>query len=514
MAFKHLMRRTAALALVTITAGVGAVAAHAEDVYIATVSGGIGGIYRMSTDNPAAAPVLVKDGLVPLKFQGLVGTCSTLYALLPQKIVSLDPATGATADVATGLGFSAESLVLSADGTRFWWVDGSKVYTRLVSDPPSVASTEIATVTTANQKSFLMARVGDNLVHRNDQGWQTFAAASSPTSVSQSTLDYGSNQTFIAGSATRAFIEVQDNARYRIESIDPSVDSSVILATTGYAPGVMLAFDSNLWVFGGGGANNVWNVPISDSTSTLALTSSNTINGAELPGLVQAATRACPKAAAAAAPAPAVTAVPTVSGTTTLGSTLTGTNGTWSHDPTAYAYQWERCTVGNAGSCVPIAGATRVTRLLQRGDVGKALRLSVTASNASGKATAHSALTAEVTAGALKIFPTPGVSANPGILLRVPGPGTVTLTGTRTVSSGTRATATNAACKTVVRKVTKGGLVRVICRPTAATQAARYAGATVTVRLRVVYRPNTGASSTATRVVVFRPLSSPEPVTG
>lgn len=517
MAYRHLLRRAAALALVTITAGVGAVAAQAEDVYIATVPAG--DILRMSTDNPSAAPATVATGL-PVAFQGLVGTCTSLYAINGGKLVSVDPASGAHAELAR-LGGAPQGLVASGDGTRLWWlnVSDSQIYTRLVTDPASTASTSIATVTGVGMGS-LLARVGDKLVVRNASNVGVLDASSSPnTTVTYTSTTPTSDRTYVAGNATRAFIEIGSAGSYTIKSFDPATQAAVDLATSAAGIGVMVAFDSNLWVFGAANTgapanNNLWNVPVTESAASLALTASNKINGAELPGIVQAATRACPKAAAAAALAPAATVAPTVSGTTTIGSTLTGTNGTWSHDPTSYTYQWERCTVGNANSCTPIAGATRVTRLLQRGDVGKALRLAVTATNASGKATAHSALSAEVTAGSLKIFSTPGVSANPVLLLRVPGPGIVTLTGTRTVSSGTRAAAGDAACKKVVRKVTKGGLLRLICRPTAATQATRYAGGTVTVRLRAVYRPNKGAPQTATRVVVFRPLSSPEPVTG
>lgn len=512
MAYRHLLRRTAALALVTITAGVGAVAAQAEDVYVATIPDG--GIHRMSTANPSAGLVTIKTGL-PLAFQGLVGTCSSLYAINGQKLVSLDPASGATTDLAQ-LSGGPQGLVVSADGTRLWWLDvtGAQIYTRLVSDPATTPSTAIASVTGVGNGS-LLARVGDKLVVRNAANVGVLDVSATPnTTVTYTSTASTSDRTYVTGNSTRAFIERGTTSNYEILSMDPGSGNLVEIATSAGQPGVMLALDSSLLVFGGIGAgpHNVWNVPTAETASSLALTTDNKISGVEFPAFVQAATRACPKAAAA--PAPAATAAPTVSGATTLGSTLTGTNGTWSHDPTVYTYQWERCTVGNASTCTPITGATRVTRLLQRGDVGKALRLAVTASNASGKATAHSALTAEVTAGSLRIFPTPGVSTNPTVVVRVPGPGTVTLTGTRTVSSGTRAAETNAACKRVVRKVTKGGLVRLTCRPTAATQAARYAGNTITVRLRVVYRPAKGASQTVTRTVVFRPLSSPEPVTG
>jgi len=60
-----------------------------------------------------------------------------------------------------------------------------------------------------------------------------------------------------------------------------------------------------------------------------------------------------------------------------------------------FSYQWQRCDSGG-GSCVPVAGATASSYLLVSGDVGKTMRISVTASNTAGSATASSAATAVV----------------------------------------------------------------------------------------------------------------------
>jgi RHS repeat-associated protein len=53
-------------------------------------------------------------------------------------------------------------------------------------------------------------------------------------------------------------------------------------------------------------------------------------------------------AVAASAAPPANTAVPTVSGSAVVGSTLTGTTGSWANSPTSYSYQWQRCGYSTA----------------------------------------------------------------------------------------------------------------------------------------------------------------------
>jgi Concanavalin A-like lectin/glucanases superfamily/Glycosyl hydrolase family 26 len=52
------------------------------------------------------------------------------------------------------------------------------------------------------------------------------------------------------------------------------------------------------------------------------------------------------------AAAPANTAAPSISGSTAVGATLTGSKGSWSGSPTGYKYQWQRCTIGSYSSTV------------------------------------------------------------------------------------------------------------------------------------------------------------------
>jgi len=104
-------------------------------------------------------------------------------------------------------------------------------------------------------------------------------------------------------------------------------------------------------------------------------------------------------AAVALAAPPANTTAPTITGTPKVGETLTAQNGTWSNNPTAFQYQWQRCDANGAG-CANIGGATAKTYLLTAADAGHTMRVRVTGINAEGAVNARSAQTAVVTPSA------------------------------------------------------------------------------------------------------------------
>jgi hypothetical protein len=101
------------------------------------------------------------------------------------------------------------------------------------------------------------------------------------------------------------------------------------------------------------------------------------------------------EAGGAAAAAPVNTAPPTITGTPTVGQTLTATDGTWSNSPTSFSYQWQRCN-GGGNNCASISGATNKSYALTATDAGHAIRVRVTAANADGSATAASDATTAV----------------------------------------------------------------------------------------------------------------------
>jgi hypothetical protein len=94
-------------------------------------------------------------------------------------------------------------------------------------------------------------------------------------------------------------------------------------------------------------------------------------------------------ASARSAAAPENNAVPQIRGSAKEDATLTGSNGTWTNTPAAFAYQWRRCS-SDGSVCGDITGATKQTYSPGSTDVGRTLRVAVTASNTDGKATATS----------------------------------------------------------------------------------------------------------------------------
>jgi len=129
-------------------------------------------------------------------------------------------------------------------------------------------------------------------------------------------------------------------------------------------------------------------------------------------------------------PAPVNQTVPAISGPTFSGQTLTADPGTWTNNPTTYAYQWRRCDT-DAANCQAIHGATSQTYQLAAADEGNTIRVRVTASNAGGSGQSDSDATATVRAPAPAPTPSapPAITGQPYVA--------VTLTATNGTWSGT-----------------------------------------------------------------------------
>ena len=103
------------------------------------------------------------------------------------------------------------------------------------------------------------------------------------------------------------------------------------------------------------------------------------------------------------------TTLPTISGTTRAGETLTATTGAWDSNPTTFTYAWQRCSDTGA-ACANIAGATSATYVLTSADAGNTNRVFVTPNTEAGVA---SAVTAVIAPGAPTNSVPPTTSGTP-----------------------------------------------------------------------------------------------------
>ncbi len=121
---------------------------------------------------------------------------------------------------------------------------------------------------------------------------------------------------------------------------------------------------------------------------------------------------------AQSAAAPVNKQEPRISGDPIQGETLTATTGTWRNNPTSFAFQWRRCPPnggkGDASNCTTISGATTNSYTLRSADVGRTIRVRVTATNADGSTNAASPATDVVASpSAPKNTSSPTISGTP-----------------------------------------------------------------------------------------------------
>jgi hypothetical protein len=138
---------------------------------------------------------------------------------------------------------------------------------------------------------------------------------------------------------------------------------------------------------------------------------------------------------------------PSISGTATLGQTLTESHGTWLNSPTRYLYQWEQCDTAGL-TCSLIAGATSRSYTVHAADVGHTLRVREIAANVAGQgnpalsAPTAVVLTAPNAVGTLAVGPIKATGSRIRITIGCTGdPGsrctaTLALTATETIRAG------------------------------------------------------------------------------
>jgi streptogramin lyase len=80
---------------------------------------------------------------------------------------------------------------------------------------------------------------------------------------------------------------------------------------------------------------------------------------------------------------------PSVSGEAVVGGTLVVALGSWTHDPTAYSYQWQSCDA-SALNCEDIPDDVEASYVIRSADVGHVLRAVVSAATVAGSASAVS----------------------------------------------------------------------------------------------------------------------------
>lgn len=89
------------------------------------------------------------------------------------------------------------------------------------------------------------------------------------------------------------------------------------------------------------------------------------------------------------------TAPPTITGEARVGQELAANEGTWTGNPSSFAFQWQRCNI-DAVTCVDVTGATGRSYGVRLTDLGFRLRVGITARQGTRTGTAMSAPTAVV----------------------------------------------------------------------------------------------------------------------
>ena len=139
----------------------------------------------------------------------------------------------------------------------------------------------------------------------------------------------------------------------------------------------------------GGATLSTYVEALTDAASTLrVMVSASNIGGTTTATSAQSAVVLVP-------PVPVDTVLPAITGTIAVGYTLSASKGRWSNSPTGFTYTWELCDATGT-VCAAISGAIVSTYMPISADAGSTLRVTVTAENLGGMASATSAQSAVV----------------------------------------------------------------------------------------------------------------------
>lgn len=280
--------------------------------------------------------------------------------------------------------------------------------------------------------SSILASTGDGPYGLTlDSAGNVYTANSGDNTVTAIAPD-GSSMT-LGTTGTNPFSLVVDEAGYvytanfssaNVTRISPDGESSV-LAATGNQP-LAIALDSSGRVYTANlASNNVTRITQSYDCEDIegATTSSYTQTAADVGkriGVSVSASNTAGSETAKATPnapvpgAPSNTSPPAISGDPAAGQTLASTLGSWAAYPEPlFTYQWQRCEA-DGSACTDIDGATGDTYDQTSEDIGRKIRVAITAANDEGEATANSAQVGPV-AGAPENTAPPTISGSPRV---------------------------------------------------------------------------------------------------
>src|SRR6266542_310652 len=188
---------------------------------------------------------------------------------------------------------------------------------------------------------------------------------------------------------------------------------------------------------------------------------------------------------------PTNTAPPTITGFPVASQTLASSDGSWTGPGLNFSYQWLRCdSLGLA--CSVVSGANQNTYPLASADVGSAIRVTVTASNRYGSASASSAPTSAVATA-----PAPASTAPPANSSLPAVSGTPTVGQALSATTGSWSGSPTSYAYAWERCDTAGANCNAISGATSASYTLASADTGFTLRVMVT-ATNSGGSASAT----------------